>query len=583
MPERRALSPSAPAVSRADQQRGQRGRLERRPGAHPEGPRRPACRPSESDRRPSRRPEGPGQGASGSSPGRRRQPVAGRVRAGAPAASAASRGTKPVGRARHGRPACGQGATRGGAAAERGAGRTGRRAGPARLPAGRRAVLINVHRRGSRGGQRGRRGERDVAAGPRGRATACLTRGDGRPPALGRCNERTSRRGRCNERAPRRGRRARAGQRPGAARPARQSQGPPWNAVHVPVARAAGHGLGRARRRRPPVKPPLNRRADEGVGERRRAVTPRSEHQPEARGPAAPRAAWEPEVWQDEGPVRTSPTRRRRPGRSGLVQRGGRRRGRRRHSFRSANGPARQARGQAGRASSDGIADDLEGAVATAADSSPSGSPAPAGRSSATATKRPAGAGAARAGGARRRRRCVSCSGSRCTGSSVGGRRPPSWRPTGADRLADQLPVLADCYRALRRYGRVDELWTELREASPSAAIVAEGRIVAAGALADQGDLEGAIAAARAGTRPRRSGSESDHLRQWYVLADLYDRAGDAPRARRCSGAVRDVDPAFADVQQTARRPPLTGRPPRSTRHAGGGAAGPIDPCHTPA
>ena len=57
----------------------------------------------------------------------------------------------------------------------------------------------------------------------------------------------------------------------------------------------------------------------------------------------------------------------------------------------------------------------------------------------------------------------------------------------------EQHPVLADCYRALRRYKKVDELWAELCEASPSAALVTEARIVAAGSLADRGRLADAV------------------------------------------------------------------------------------------
>ena len=51
----------------------------------------------------------------------------------------------------------------------------------------------------------------------------------------------------------------------------------------------------------------------------------------------------------------------------------------------------------------------------------------------------------------------------------------------------EQHPVLADCYRAQKRWARVDELWEDLRAASPSADLVAEGRIVVAGSLADRG------------------------------------------------------------------------------------------------
>jgi tetratricopeptide (TPR) repeat protein len=116
---------------------------------------------------------------------------------------------------------------------------------------------------------------------------------------------------------------------------------------------------------------------------------------------------------------------------------------------------------------------------------------------------------------------------------------------TGA---VDQNPVLADCYRALGRYRRVDELWTELREASPSAALVAEGRIVAAGAKADKGDLRAAIAMLERSTaQPKRV--RDHHLRQWYVLADLYDRVGDTPRARSLFSTIQRRSPGFADVE----------------------------------
>jgi tetratricopeptide (TPR) repeat protein len=115
---------------------------------------------------------------------------------------------------------------------------------------------------------------------------------------------------------------------------------------------------------------------------------------------------------------------------------------------------------------------------------------------------------------------------------------------TGA---VDRLPVLADCYRAQRRYRKVDEVWTELREASPSAALVAEGRIVAAGALADQGDLQAAIALLERSTKaPKRVGPH--HLRQWYALADLYDRAGDTPRAGALFRRIAAEQPGFGDV-----------------------------------
>lgn len=116
----------------------------------------------------------------------------------------------------------------------------------------------------------------------------------------------------------------------------------------------------------------------------------------------------------------------------------------------------------------------------------------------------------------------------------------------------EQHPVLADCYRALGRYAEVEELWDELREASPSAELVAEGRIVAAGALADQGRLDDAIRLLEAAAKPTRR-PKLHHLRLAYASADLYERAGDLPRARELFGLVATNDPDFVDVQARLR------------------------------
>jgi tetratricopeptide (TPR) repeat protein len=91
-----------------------------------------------------------------------------------------------------------------------------------------------------------------------------------------------------------------------------------------------------------------------------------------------------------------------------------------------------------------------------------------------------------------------------------------------------------------------------LRQASPSAELVTEGRIVAAGSLADRGDLAGAIRLlekARLDVRRPRP----HHLRLWYALADLYERAGDVPKARQLFRRVLDHDRAFFDVAERAQ------------------------------
>ncbi len=112
----------------------------------------------------------------------------------------------------------------------------------------------------------------------------------------------------------------------------------------------------------------------------------------------------------------------------------------------------------------------------------------------------------------------------------------------------EQHPVLADCYRALRRWNDIDELWDELGEASPSAELVTEGRIVVAGAKADQDDLTSAIRILEQNWRPPKR-PQSHHLRRAYALADLYDQAGRIPRARELFRWVESHAPDLADVR----------------------------------
>lgn len=114
------------------------------------------------------------------------------------------------------------------------------------------------------------------------------------------------------------------------------------------------------------------------------------------------------------------------------------------------------------------------------------------------------------------------------------------------------LPVLADCHRAQGRWAAVDDVWREIRQASPSHEIMAEGRMVAAGALADQDDLGGALAVMEPATK-RPKVVRDFNVRQWYVLGDLYDRIGDPITARRWFAAVADYDDEFADVGSRLR------------------------------
>jgi tetratricopeptide (TPR) repeat protein len=114
------------------------------------------------------------------------------------------------------------------------------------------------------------------------------------------------------------------------------------------------------------------------------------------------------------------------------------------------------------------------------------------------------------------------------------------------------LPVLADCYRAQKRWVAVDALWREIRALSPAHEVMAEARIVVAGAHADRGELKQAIAVMEPAQKsPKRV--RDYHLRQWYVLADLLDRAGDTVGAARWFREVLAHDSEFADARERLR------------------------------
>jgi len=114
------------------------------------------------------------------------------------------------------------------------------------------------------------------------------------------------------------------------------------------------------------------------------------------------------------------------------------------------------------------------------------------------------------------------------------------------------LPVIADAYRGLRRWSAVERVWGQIKAASPSQEVMSEGRIVMASALADQGDIAGAIAVMQDGRKPPKR-VRDHHLREWYVLGDLYDRLGETITARRWFGAVAEEAPDFFDVYDRLR------------------------------
>ncbi|HLG66922.1 MAG TPA: tetratricopeptide repeat protein [Acidimicrobiales bacterium] len=151
------------------------------------------------------------------------------------------------------------------------------------------------------------------------------------------------------------------------------------------------------------------------------------------------------------------------------------------------------------------------------------------------------------------------------------------WRPAlrhlaAYQELTDDVthvPLVMDSCRALGRPGKVAALWSELRRRSPGPDVLAEARIVAASSLADQGDLDGAISLLAGSGAARSLRNPADrHVRQWYVLADLFERAGDLPRARDLFLRVLKVDPTAYDVDERLESLGSPHRAPRPRRRA---------------
>ena len=131
----------------------------------------------------------------------------------------------------------------------------------------------------------------------------------------------------------------------------------------------------------------------------------------------------------------------------------------------------------------------------------------------------------------------------------------------------DYLPLEMDAARARGRRTKVAELFEELRGESPDPDTLAEGRIVLAASLADRAKLAEAIELLESAgaAKPRRNPGER-HLRQWYLLGDLYDKSGDVPRARGFFEMVASVDATAYDVPE--RLADLGGARPGRTRRS---------------
>ena len=113
----------------------------------------------------------------------------------------------------------------------------------------------------------------------------------------------------------------------------------------------------------------------------------------------------------------------------------------------------------------------------------------------------------------------------------------------------DQNHLLADCARASGQIEKAEDLVAQMMAARVSPDRVAEGLLVVAGARADHGDPDAALAVLhRMDLEPQTV--EPYHLRLWYLAADLEERRGDPDAAVGYFSAIATIDPSFLDVAE---------------------------------
>jgi tetratricopeptide (TPR) repeat protein len=115
----------------------------------------------------------------------------------------------------------------------------------------------------------------------------------------------------------------------------------------------------------------------------------------------------------------------------------------------------------------------------------------------------------------------------------------------------EHLPLVMDTERAGHRYRAVEKTFHELAESEPTAEVLAEARIVLAATWADQRRYDEAVELlTKAGAAKALRNPSYRHVRLWYALADVYDRAGDTAAARELFARVVAAEPDAYDAAQ---------------------------------
>jgi tetratricopeptide (TPR) repeat protein len=117
----------------------------------------------------------------------------------------------------------------------------------------------------------------------------------------------------------------------------------------------------------------------------------------------------------------------------------------------------------------------------------------------------------------------------------------------------EQNPVIADCYRAMRKPDKAIEYCDEVKPGGVDEGVYYEAQIVAAGALADMRRMDEAIARLET-LNLDPEGAEPHHVRAWYALGDLLQKRGRFTQAREWFEAAAATAPDLTDAAERAAR-----------------------------